>query len=305
MFKSAYETTSGSAFFDPTLSRRLILARAEGVLTNSVVEGCPDLYAIVDADVRTKDIPTFEHPMHVQEPGRPEYWVIDLRPYSGKIRANGGKLPLEGGSGVLVKRTLLEIYWNKFGGRAVLHTGDLAMVVYARWVAGLLATRCNLDAAVQAKVSILAAFYYCCQHIEASQLTDKQHEAFALRISRALRINPSDVTTFLAPVGYINDLTQFCETLKSQVYSKSLAVVDNRYIYTITMTSWFGGPDARSLIAAAVEFPPVFVALVLAAGKENLYRKTALSEIVKRESRQHNYAQYAHIVEGMLRELKK
>lgn len=305
MFKSAYETTSGSAFFDSTLSRRLILARAEGVLTNGVVDGCPDLYAIVEADVRSKDIPTFEHPIRIEEPGRPEYWVIDLRSYSGKIKAAGGKLPLEGGSGILVKRTLLEIYWNKFSGLSVQHAGDLPMAVYSRWLSGLLATRCNLDAAVQAKVAILAAFYYCNQHITEEQLTPKQHEAFCMRISRALRINPSDITTFLAPVKYIGNLGEFCDTLKSQVYSKSLAIIDPRFIYTITMTSWFGGTDARALVAAALEFPPVFIALVLAAGKEPLYRKTALSEIVKREARQLNYAQYAHIVEGMLRELKK
>lgn len=304
MFKSAYETTSGSAFFDSNLSRRLILARAEGVLTNAVVEGCPDLYAIVEADARSKDIPTFEHPMHVTEPGRPEYWVIDLRSHAGKIRANGGKLPMEGGSGILVKRTMLEIYWNKFGGLAVQHAGDLPMAVYARWLSGLLATRCNLDAAVQAKVALLAAFYYCCQHIDADKLTEKQHEAFCMRISRALRINPSDVSTFLKPVGYIGHMGEFCDTLKTQVYSKSLAVIDYRFIVTITMTSWFGGTDARALVAAALEFPPVFIALVLAAGKEPLYRKTALSELVKREGRQFNYAQYAHIVEGLLRELK-
>ncbi|WBF04773.1 hypothetical protein [Erwinia phage vB_Ea277G] len=305
MFKSAYETTSGSSFFDATLSRRLILARAEGVLTNSVVDGCPDLYAVLESDARSKDIPTFEHPVRVEEPGRPEYWVIDLRSHAGKIRANGGKLPMEGGSGILVKRTLLEIYWNKFGGLAVQHAGDLPMAVYARWLSGLLSTRCNLDAAVQAQVLLLAAFYYCCQHIEKDRLTEKQCEAFCLRISRALRVNPSDVIRFLSQVNYMDNLGEFCDELKARVYSKSLSIVDSRFIYTITMTSWFGGTDARALIAAALEFPPVFIALVLAAGKEPLYRKTTLSEIVKREGRQHNYAQYAHIVEGLLRELKK
>ena len=270
MFKSAYETTSGSSFFDPALTRRLMLARAEGVLTNAVVEGCPDLYAIIESDVRSKDIPTFEHPLHVQEPGFPEYWVVDLRSYAGKIKANNGKLPQEGSAGIMVKRTLLEIYWNKFGGLAVQHAGDLPMAVYARWLSGLLATRCNLDAAVQAQVLLLAAFYYCCQHIPEEKLTEKQHEAFCLRISRALRVNPSDVLRFLGQAGYIGDLQQFCDELKTRVYSKSLAIIDTRFIYTITMTSWFGGTDARALVAAALEFPPVFIALILAAGKEPL-----------------------------------
>lgn len=305
MFKSAYETTSGSAFFDSTLSRRLILARAEGVLTNSVVDGCPDLYAIVETDARTKDIPTFDHPMRVEEPGRSQYWVIDLRPYANKIRAAGGKLPLEGASGILVKRTLLEVYWNKFGAATIQHAGDLPMVTYARWLSGLMATRCNLDAAVQSKVAIMAAFFYCCQHIDRDKLTTKQHDAFGIKISRALRVHPKDVTTFLAPVEYMGTLEEFCTELHEQVYSKSLAVVNPLFLYTITMTSWFGSTDARALVAAALEFPPVFIALVMAAGKESLYRKTALAEIVKRESRQFNYAQYALVIEGYLRELKQ
>lgn len=304
MFKSVYETTSGSAFFNKDLVKRLNLARAEGTLVKEVVKGVYDLLALVDTGPRSKDIPAFEHPVQINEPGRPTYWVIDLRPYASKIKANKDVIPEEGNINLLVKRTLLEMYWNKFGSKQLAHAGDLPLVVYARWISGLIGIRCHLDEGSKQKVMILSAYFYLCQHTPTEDMTPKTEEAFALKIARSFRLQPNEVLSFLKDVPYIGTLSQFCTALQTHVYDKSLGVVDTRFLITITMTSWFGGADARSLVAAALEFPPVFIALVLAGGKEKLYRKTIISEIVQRENRTFNFAQYSLIVNNILRELQ-
>jgi len=304
MFKSAYETTSGLAPFRQDLSRKLALARAEATINNNVVDGVGNLYALLDTGPRTADIPTFDHPFRVEEQGRAPYWVIDLRPYKGKIAMNQGKIPNEGSINLLVKRALTEMYWVQFGPRNLRMVGDLPLVVYARWVSGLLTTRLHLDPAASSRALVIAAYFYLCQHIEAADLDARQAEGFFLKLSKTFRVPLPDIEALLGDAGYVGTLAQFGELLKARGASKSLQMVDPRFIITITMTSWFGSADARSLIACGLEYPPIFMAMVMAAGQEKLYRKTVLAELAQRENRNFNVNDYAARMNALLRELK-
>lgn len=303
MFKSAYETTSGGAAFRQSLTKQLALARAEGTIQNNVVDGVGDLYALLDTGPRTADIPTFDHPFQVDEQGCAAYWVIDLRPYKGKVMANQGKIPRSGPVNLLVKRALTDMYWNQYGSYNLRMVGDLPIVVYARWLSGLLTTRLHLDPAASSRSLLLAAYFYLCQHVEPADLDAKLSQAFALKLNKLFRTPLQDIEALLDGVPHIGTLSQFADVLKARGQSKSFALVDNRFLVTVSVMSWFGSADSRAMLACALEYPPIFMAIVAASG-EDLYRKTVLAEIVKRENRNYRVADYAQRLDATLRELK-
>lgn len=304
MFNSSYETTAGSGLYERELMQRIVMARVEGVLTANVVEDVTDLYAITETGARTNDIRSFMHPLRVEETGRDPYWVIDLRPYERYLRTNGGKVPKDGPASILVQRALIEMYWNKFGGAEVLHWGLLPMVCYVNWLSGILRARLRIDPGNIIKVKAITAFFYLCQHTPKEKFGKGLSDNFAIKIKKAVQIEINELKQFLGSIDYLANVDDYINALKALIPSAQLEVLDQKFIYNQIMTSWASGADSRTLIATAVEFPPAFIAMIIAAGQPGYYKKTLVGQVVDQERNRFKYADYRVLMMSSLRALQ-
>ena len=283
MFKSSYQTTTGANFFKPDLIDHLRQAKAERQL-HQVLPGIARLYALTESNAQTKTIPQFDHPVCMAEAREADYWVIDLRQYAAKLSANRGELPDEGPLNLMVKRTLLEIYWNTESPLALQKASDIPLLVYSQWVTGVLRGRLHADPVAEEQIRIIAAYYHLHQYIDKEQLTAAAAEGYALRIGRLMHVDPTKITKYLADVPYMANISEFCNTLRKKVALQSIELVDPGFLFTLLGGSWFGSVDARQLVNCSLEYPPIFISMILSS-QERGYKRTILGDTVAKQQR--------------------
>jgi hypothetical protein len=311
MFRTAYSTNAASSFLSKDLLGRLTIASAEGTLVK-LDPNIPSLLGLVDRGPAGKEIPPFEHPVYLgnsksAEPGTPGgVWVIDLRPYATRVVAQDGavSIPTDGPARILLNRAKLEMYWNQYKPGEMMFWGDLPFVVFARWMTGLMKGRMQLAPNDVAQVQALSAFYFYCLFYNEEEFDAKKIEFAATRVSRVLGIEADKVKAWCAQVGYMANINDFALKLTEVVDNPSIRMIDAKYLINLTMNSWFGSADAKALIAVALEFPPAFIAMVLAAGETSQYRKSTIGEAVEREKSKWRFNEYHRLAFDALKSLK-
>jgi hypothetical protein len=197
----------------------------------------------------------------------------------------------------------MEIFWQVVSPLPLQKAGDLATVVYGKWISGLLHVKLHTDPRATQEAQILASLYYMQQFITEEQYTPQLAEAYALKIARIYGLPAKQIVAFLANVNYMAGLGGFCDTLRNKINAGSIALVEPRFMFTMASASWFGGVDSRMLVTTALEYPPVFIAMVIASTRERNYKKTVIAEITQREAGRYKLNDFSVAVESLLREL--
>lgn len=306
MFKTAYGTNNAASFLNSELVKKIQLAKAEGVL-KPLEEGGTLLYVML-SDTRTKVIENFDHPVHITD-SRGEYWVIDMRGYQSRLTISESgniiKVPEHSPAEILVLRAKLEIYWNKFPPLEMMYFGDIPMVVFSRWMAQQIKSRCTtLSEMDMITLQALSAFYYYSLFIPKENWGKASVRGIATKINRILGTPIDKVENWLKDVPYTGDLASFANLIKSKIDNAGLQKIDDGYIINVTVNSWFGSNDSRAIINAALEFPPTFISLVLAAGRTSNYRKTILGERVEHEKNKWKFDTFNTLVTTALKNIK-
>lgn len=299
MFTSSYQTTTGASFYKAKMVDHLRQAKAEGMLSQ-LLPGVARLYALIEVNANTKTIPDFDHPVRVQESRDADYWVIDMRPYAAKMKASGNQIPEEGPARLLVNRALLEVFWNVDNPLSLQKAGDFATVVFAKWLSGLMRIKLHADPYALEQIQLITGYYFLQLFITEEQFTPAVAESYAIRLSRLFNRDDAKKTeNFLRDVGYMANVADYCAALRKKVSLSSVELVDPRWVFNLVSTSWFGSVDARTLVLSALEFPPVFISMLM-VNKERNYKTTIISEIAQKEAMRYKMDSYLVEVKRLL-----
>lgn len=286
MFKHSFDTSAGSSVFPSSLPGKLLIAKAEGAL--SPVNGFGNLLAAVDKTPQMEQVPVFRHPFEQDVTGVP-FTFFDLRPYRSVLHTNqDGTVDFqnEGSVGIVFRRAVLEMAWASGNIDAFYFNIDVPLAIFSKWISGLLKNKLNLDELVTEKLKAIVAYYYYCLHCEESKFDSRRVEVFTIKISRILGIPYQKLDTWLRPIGYLANLDDLCSALAKHGVSASLRRLDKRIFWTLTSTSWFGSSEVREQLAVALEYPPMFVAMIYSScAGEKQYRKAWLTQLIEREGR--------------------
>lgn len=302
MFKNSFDTAAGSAVFPHALPGRLLVAKAEGTVNE--VSQFPGILALTENSKENANIPVFRHPFS-QTILDKETTFIDLRPYrsvltygiQGEVEFNN-----EGAVGIMFRRAVLESIWEKSAIDGFFFNIDVPLVIFSKWVSGLLKSKLTLNEAVAQKAQAIIAYYYYCLHIEKADFNDRKKEVFAVKISRMLNIPYQRLESWFMPLDYLANIDDLCTALAQHSGSLSLSRIDKRVIWNLTATSWYGGSDVRELIGVSLEYPPAFVAMIYAAcANEKFYRKAFLSQLVEKEKRNIKADNFVGTVNDLIR----
>lgn len=308
MFKTAYSTTSASSFISSELMAEIAIVKAEGLLVQ-IDPSIPSLYAILGKDPRSKKIDDFEHPIYMEDKGTNPgtgYWVIDLRPYVSRLVTQDGKIDgaKDTPAALMILRAKCEMYWKQFSPGEMMFWGDLPFVVFPRWLAGILKSRLTLEPTDVSHVQAIVAYYFYCLFIEKDDFTARKKENIAGRINRLLKIDIQHLNAWLKPLDYMSNLNDLALAIASQIDNPAARLVDEKYLLNATVNSWFGSADSRALVAVSLEFPPAFIAMIIACGNTSQWRKSVIGEAVEREKNQHRFGEYQRLAFDSFKSLK-
>lgn len=229
-------------------------------------------------------IPAFAHPVLFALNNHQEL-VVDVRPFgrqeAGQFRV---KNPTE--YALQITRAKLNWVWIKDPVTYLRDLSPMPLAIFATWIAEQLTRRFALDPSEQLAASIYAGVFYLSNFIEQVDYHFSEQDKVRVTnaISRSLRVKPQDVLKVLDTHGAegcpaIADVKQFCQMVSG--VSVRLKELNAGVLFAILGATWYG-THAKEMVAVALEHPPTWIAILLAAVNERSFKNSGITKITER-----------------------
>lgn len=302
MFLTPYQTTACSATVGlPQIQSALQRAEVHDDLAPAVTLKGAVLEGVLLVPPYVKDIKPFSMPLEFDTP-KGRRVAIDVRGVT-KMTGDRSFKVLAGGEyeGAMIRAALTN-HWLDGAANDFRNFGDIAARVFIRLLSESIVRRLHLSPFEQQGVVVASGLFYYSNFIPTGEgpLADSEKERIAVAVARLTRINAQTVMDLMAgDVPRVVDLSSFCDALRYIVKSPRLQHVDAAVIMTLMGGLWFGG-NAKQLMAVALEYPPIWFALVYQALNDRSFHGAGLTKMVEAENRGNSGAQFIRDVVSYL-----
>lgn len=301
MFLTPYKTTACSSYDVKSIQEALKRAEIHGDLAPAVTLKGSVLKGVYIVPPYVKDIKPFSMPLEFE--GQHGLSVaVDVRGVTKAVGETQYKI-ISGAEfeGAVLRGALTRAWIADDGASAMRRFNDIAARVFIRLLSESLVRRLGMTAHDQQAVVVTCGLFYYSNFINAGgSLDPMEKERIAVAVSRLTRISPQTVADLLAgDVPAISDLDSFCDALRFVVKNPRLEKVDAAFVMTLMGGLWFGG-NARQVVAVALEYPPVWLALIFQALTDRGFHGAQLTKMVELENRNNSGAMFIRDVGSYL-----
>lgn len=160
---------------------------------------------------------------------------------------------------------------------------ELLLKCWVRWLGTGLIVKLNIEPTIQVNVNIITAyFFYCMLNRQDSPIDNpSQLRKVAGLIAKATQTTTITVYDLIEQISVpVNNLGGYLEALRANTGSERFDSLTPGFLFTMVQYGWYGSAVIKTC-GAALEYPPVFVAMVYNAISQDAYRKTAIGRILK------------------------
>lgn len=291
--QSAYQTSPCKDYVLSKLKNQLM----DALVSFNLIEVRDRIYVVPPEKYQaaTATIPVFNYPM-VLEHKNENVVVFDARTLLNM--ENGGNLrPVrldEFQAKLILGQLALE--WADGDTERIFNFNQMPLAIYSGWLGEVIAKRFSIDPSAQLKVSILAAIFYMNQ-FQDKPVTDSAGAADMLvTITRACGWKGGDAEPILKAYQHIGSLDEFCQICRD--YTQDLHLRDlNPLTLQGTVGGYWYGNAGRESIAVALEYPPLWLALVFQSLTDRSFKKAALTDITNRNTYRRHHENF---IRGLL-----
>lgn len=283
MFTTAYDTLACRFHDQAAITRGLDQARVENTLepvtTPYQRQRVKHLYRLgLDDDLT----PAFTQPFRYVglEHDQPAY-VLDGRLFFKHTRSSTDQLINADEYSQQIKRAVLTYHWDQSSPIDLLQTGDLAPLVFCRWISETLTKRFGLSPIEQSRAMVISFAYWqsLFRSLEHTALGEKDHMKLAQKMSQISAIPASLSVDVLSALPPLSDITTYVEAIKEHTHSVRLEKLTPAFLYSMLGGSWFG-LNNKETVAVSLEHPPTFLSLIDAALTSRNYRQSVIGRLV-------------------------
>lgn len=295
MLKSSYHHRLLKLMSPDVLVRQVMMAYHNGEVMQD-----PSHPGIVLVTKKCTDVTPFAHPLYIKGAVAIDVRTITTLSPEGALQTRQ-KDELD----FLILRARLELAWlDEEKGPTFTTLSQIAGKFYSAYIADTLSKMFTLRADKQTIIHVLAAYYHWCQYREEiSDVTE-----FLPNILKYIRIATGLPLEYIEPImnsvigkttHSIIDIEHFIGLLHNLPELDGLLPgLSVRTISIATMHNWRGGHSSE-VVALSLEYPPCFIAMLLAANEYRAFKSTPLELIIKR-NRKVDLGQYAKTVNGLI-----
>lgn len=167
----------------------------------------------------------------------------------------------------------------------LMRTSDLPATAFTGWISSEISSKLGLDADTLRTLQIITATFYAhLYHAESEVMSERGQDKVIRLVSRWTR-HPLDKIDIVKDLAYMRGMTEYVDEVK-RIFSSNtrIAMISTGLLISSLNRGWFGA-GANELMTVAIEYPPVWLALVEAASNSKVYKKTGLGRVVERYSR--------------------
>ena len=276
---SAYDTTACRNYNRASIQNPLIALFLMGGTTPRLNGKVQSVEKYISG---TGQLPAFNYPFIDQRDGKNESFV-DMRSLTSYDEV-ADKLRIRDMTAYTNKLIVGSIAkdWADNNVDRYLTSFPLALRVYTSWVSEAVTGRFAIDAAAQMKVAVLAAILYINNFCTEEQSASRDHKAMVqAMITRHCDIVSPDVNSIVQEYSDLSDLDSFCIAAKD--YTQNIRLKDfNVATLFESVGGWWVGNNGRETMAVCLEYPPLWLGVVLASLTDRGVRSTRLSKITDR-----------------------
>lgn len=297
MFDTPYQTTPCSRFVLDKIASGVRQQEINEALID--VPGAPGIAMVRPGVV---DFPPFMQAItKVEAPTLQHSVVIDGRKL---LRADGSPVRNDSyGHAVLTARLIQRWVEGDAGARRdFLSVGDFAAKCFAGWISSNLSLRLSLDFAQTAMLRSLAAIYFLQLHETVSGAsTALDQDRLMVRAARVLSgVDAVSLRMAVGEVPYMPTIASFVAWVKQVLNTSRADDLTVGFVYIVLASSY--GIEYREAVTVALEYPPMFIAMVYTACLDRGYMKTGLGKVVERTIRGDNAKEFIkntnHLLKG-------
>lgn len=285
IFKTAYDTQACQGFvMEPILQaiRKAVIMGSVGIHPDA------PFYQITASSSGEIAIPGFAHPLLYPDDGphKPEpRLVVDMRPYGRYDMAQQNFVVRAVSDHTIASvRGRLNHLWLNEPVELLRDLSTFPLTVFVEWVAKNVGKRLGLDAREERDLSILTAVFYLSCFNDNQEMTERDQQGIGRVVSRAVRgAQANDVFAVIDKLNgcFLPSIKHFCEAAKEVTSSVRLNELNVGLLFQLLGGSWYN--NGREMVAVALEHPPTWIALLLAAVTDRSYHGTGLARLVERE----------------------
>lgn len=155
------------------------------------------------------------------------------------------------------------------------------MRCWVRWLGTALITRLNILETSQPNVNIITAWYfYCLLTPDEDTIPAHKFTRIATVIGKATYANPTNIVELISKLPHITRIEQYIEVLKEHAGTDRVNNLTPGFIFSLLQYSWYGS-SAIQVVSAALECPPLFVAMCWGSLRYDAYRRTPIGKTMK------------------------
>jgi len=279
-FKTAYDTTACSGYRLDSTTATLKIA-----FINRDIEKIDNynIYLLHGGNAAANDVPSFAHPLLMNIENKDNLF-LDVRSFGKYDNVDGTfKVQNKPDHTLALIRAKLNSVWIDDASRSFRNISHIPMAIYASWISESVGRRYGLNPKEQFDLGILAAIFYNSQFTDTVGLDERDKLRIINTLTRALHASAQDVITILDKISVVNNVADFCAKAEEATESVRLRELNPGILYMLLGGTWFG-TNAKENIAVAVEHPPTWVSILVAAFSERTYKNSQIVKITERNS---------------------
>jgi hypothetical protein len=181
-----------------------------------------------------------------------------------------------------VLRAALQKRWMDSSPNTLRDFSILPVTLYSSLISEVVKRRLALDAGAQARVAVMAAYYYLCQFTNSDTVPEADLHKFADIIKRATYQDAGRVYEIIEDLPVIKSISEFCDITKEKAGAIQLKDQLNPVLlFTLVKNTWFGAAAER-IICAGLEHPPTWIAVATSSLMEFGYQKSQIGILAQR-----------------------
>ena len=272
MFKTAYETTACVGY---KLDKTISALKAAQINGEVIALDFYNIYSLIGSGASSNDVPSFVHPLLIDDK-----FYIDVRSF-GKYDQNQRDFIVRNkvDYDFMYLRAKLNSLWVGGHPEWLRDISPLPIAVFASWISESVGKRFALDPKEQFDLGILAAIFYISQFSDDVELTERDKLRVVNSVTRALRASTQDVLEIIDKVSVINNIFEFCSHAQEITGSVRLKDFSPGLLTTLVGSTWYG-PNAKEILAVAIEHPPTWISIMLTSIDERTFKNSQIARII-------------------------
>lgn len=283
VYKTAYQTFACNGAVTRKTTEALQIALIQGSLTALPGNGnLPAIYQVEGGSTVSDAVPAFAHPFLFDDSHKKPTLSMDARSF-GAIHQGSREFAVRNETEyrLALRRAQLNQVWLHQDPAILRNISAVPLTVFANWVSESARRTFALEAHEQMQIMILAGVYYCSLFTDEDEMSENSKLAIVSTLTRTLRVTAQSVLDVLDAIPMMTGVESFCQHCQTVTGSVRLKNLNVGTLYAMLGGSWWG-TNAKEMVAVALEHPPTWIAILMAAFTERGYKKSAITQLVER-----------------------